>query len=286
MVTHRHQLVVALLRERPFIPVRELRARLGVTAMTVWRDLRELEELGLLRRVRGGARALAGTPDEPEFEAKAARAGDAKQRIAACAVARFVRAGDTISLEGGTTVAALVDQLPATKVSVLTNSLPVALRVRARRPELPVKLPGGWLSQVSGNVVGPEALQCIARERASTCFLSATGFDPVQGPTDPNPLEIEVKRAWAAASGRVVLLLDAGKFGLRSAAVMIHPRRLHAVVTDAPPPPAIAALLAKHGVEVVIAPSERTPAKSREPDRQPAKKRIHGKRTPGTEATE
>jgi DeoR/GlpR family transcriptional regulator of sugar metabolism len=251
MTTHRHQRILALLRECPAVTARELRAELSVTAMTVWRDLRELEELGLLRRVRGGAQAMR-TPGEPEFEAKAMAAGEAKRRIVACAVARFVRAGETIALEGGTTVAALVDHLPVKRVSVLTNSLPVALRIRARRPDLPVKLPGGWLSQVSGNVVGPEALQFIARQRASVCFLSATGFDAERGPTDPNPLEIEVKRAWATVSGRVVLLLDARKFGVRSASVMIHPRRIQALVTDAPPPPAIAAFLAKHGVELVV----------------------------------
>lgn len=253
MTPDRHQRIIALLRERAAVSCRDLRGLFGVTAMTVWRDLRELEELGLLQRVRGGARAVTGSAGEPEFETKATAASEAKQRIAGCAVARFIREGDTVALEGGTTVAALVDHLPAARVSVLTNSLPVALRVRALRPDLPVKLPGGWLSQVSGNVVGPEALQFIDKQRASICFLSATGFDAELGPTDPNPLEIEVKRAWAAISGRAVLLLDSSKFGVRSAAVMIHPRRLHALVTDAPPPPEIAARLAEHGVEVVIA---------------------------------
>lgn len=161
MTTDRHQRIVTLIRERPSVSCLELRGIFGVTAMTVWRDLRELEELGLF--------------------------------------------------------------------------------------------PGGWLSQVSGNVVGPETLQFIEKQRASISFLSAAGFDPEFGPTDPNPLEIEVKRTWAAVPGRVVLLLDSGKFGVRSAAVMIHPRRLHAVVADAPPPPEISACLMEHGVEVVIA---------------------------------
>ncbi len=255
MTTDRHQRILALLRLRPSVSSKELRDLFGVTAMTVWRDLLELEEQGLLNRVRGGAQSATRTPGEREFELKAESAREAKHRIAACAVARFVREGETITLEGGTTVAALVDHLPASRVSVLTNSLPVALRVRAKRPDLPVKMPGGWLSQISGNVVGPDALQFISRQRASTCFLSATGFDFVRGPTDPNPLEIEVKRAWAAISGRVVLLLDSGKFGVKSAAVMIHLRRLYAVVTDALPPPAIAACLAEHGVELIVAPT-------------------------------
>ena len=62
-------------------------------------------------------------------------------------------------MEGGTTVAALVDALPDQHISVVTNSLPIALRMRARRPVLPVRVLGGWLSAVSGNTTGPEALK-------------------------------------------------------------------------------------------------------------------------------
>jgi DeoR/GlpR family transcriptional regulator of sugar metabolism len=253
MTTDRHQRIMALLRENASVSCLELRSVFGVTAMTVWRDLRELEELGLLKRVRGGARLATTAVGEPEFESKTSAANYAKQRIAACAVAHFILEGETVALEGGTTVASLVDLLPSARISILTNSLPVALRVRALRPNLPVKLPGGWLSQVSGNMVGFDTLRFIEKQRASICFLSATGFDAELGPTDPNPLEIEVKRALAAISGRVVLLMDSRKFGTRSAAVMIHLRHLHAVVTDAPPPPEISTRLAEHGIEVLIA---------------------------------
>lgn len=253
MTTDRHQRIIGMLRERSTVRCRELQNLFSVTAMTVWRDLRELEELGLLQRIRGGAQAVITPGDELEFEMKTIACSEVKQRIAEYAVACFIRDGETVALEGGTTVAALVDHLPEARIAILTNSLPIALRVRSRRPNLPVKLAGGWLSQISGNVVGPETLQFIEKQRASICFLSATGFDAELGPTDPNPLEIEVKRAWAKVSERVVLLLDSSKLGVRSAAVMLHPRRLHAVVTDAPPPAEIAKRLAENGVELMIA---------------------------------
>jgi DeoR/GlpR family transcriptional regulator of sugar metabolism len=143
--------------------------------------------------------------------------------------------------------------LPDQHISVVTNSLPIALRMRARRPVLPVRVLGGWLSAVSGNTTGPEALKSAALGRTSVCFLGATGWDAERGPMDPNPLEIEVKRALAACSERVVLLMDSRKFHLASASVMIHPRRLHALVTDAPPPAAIARHLESEGVRVVVA---------------------------------
>lgn len=250
----RHQRVLAALRTRARVGSGELARMLGVTPMTVWRDLRTLAELGLLRRVRGGAEANAFPPGEAEFEAKADAASAAKSRIAACAAARFVQSGHVLALEGGTTVAALVAHLPERQVSVTTNSLPVALRVRALRPSLPVRVAGGWLSPVSGNTTGPEAVREAGARHTDVCFLGCTAFDAELGPTDPNPLEIEVKRTLAEHAARVVLLADASKFGRRSTAVTLHVRRLHAVVTDAAPPDACADLLRRHGVELLIAP--------------------------------
>ena len=249
----RHQAIFTCLRGRGHVSARELSKQFGITAMTVWRDLKTLEEQGCLRRVRGGAEAIDRSVGESDFETKGPEAAAAKQLIAACAVREFVRPGDTLALEGGTTVAALLDYLPATRISLLTNSLPVALRARTVRPHLPVHVSGGWLSAVSGNLVGPDAVRIMKRARSSVCFISATGFDIERGPTDPNPLEIEAKRALADCATRVVLLLDAKKFARCSTSVTIHPRRLHALVTDRSPPKEISALLHAHGVRLMIA---------------------------------
>lgn len=249
----RHQRILALLRDRGEIRASSLVRELGVTPMTVWRDLKLIGEQGLLRRVRGGAFPSALAIGEPDFETKATAAGQAKARIAEAAVREFVREGDVIALEGGTTVAALVDALPEHRISVITNSLPVALRIRQRRPSLPVRVIGGWLSPISGNTTGPGALREASKDRVSVCFLSATGWDPAHGPMDPNPLEIEVKRAFAECAGQVVLLMDSRKFATKSTSVMMHPRRITALVTDAMPPKAIAVQLRSVGVRVVLA---------------------------------
>jgi len=259
MLISRHQRILALLNERGSLAAGDVAALFSVTAMTVWRDFRALAELGLLRRVRGGVRAVGAGVGEPAFEEKERADLARKDRIAARAVSEFVREGDVIVLEGGTTVAAMIGHLPQARVSILTNSLPVALQVRAARPNLPVRVVGGWLSAVSGNLTGAEAVREIGRLTADVCFIGATGFDAEVGPSDPNPLEIEVKRAWTHISRRTVMLLDAGKFGRRAAAVTLHPRRLHALVTDQIPPPEIEALLQSHDVrvDVVALPSGR-----------------------------
>lgn len=249
----RHQRILTLLRDRGEIRASSLVRELRVTPMTVWRDLKLIEEQGLLRRVRGGALPSLPGAGEPDFETKAGAAGKAKARIAEAAVREFVREGDVIAMEGGTTVAALVDALPQGRISVITNSLPVALRIRQRRPSLPVRVVGGWLSAISGNTTGPGALKEARKERVSVCFLSATGWDSAHGPMDPNPLEIEMKRAFAECAGQVVLLMDSRKFITTSTSVMIHPRRLCAVVTDAMPQKSVVAQLRNAGARLVVA---------------------------------
>ncbi len=250
----RHQHILARLHEEGSLRVAGLPEALGVTAMTAWRDLKSLEEQGLIRRVRGAALPAGRTAGEPDYESKANQFPEAKARIAETAVREFVREGDVIAMEGGTTVAALGRALPESKISILTNSLPIALQIRRDRPALPVRVLGGWLSPVSGNTTGPEVLKDIRKDSVSLCFLSATAWDIDKGPMDPNPLEIEIKRALAAASRRVVALIDSHKFGQTSTSVMIHPKRLHAVVTDKMPPAAIKIALRKAGVRIVVAP--------------------------------
>lgn len=251
--TARHQRILAELQEHGEVRARNLCREFAVTPMTVWRDLQMLSEQGLLTKIRGGALCAGDRFGEPRFEAKAFASDQAKTQIADAAVREFVRDGDVIAMEGGTTVAALVDALPEQRISIVTNSLPIALRIRARRPALPVRVLGGWLSTVSGNTTGADALKITATARVSVCFLSSTAWDIACGPMDPNPLEIEVKRALAASSERVVMLVDSRKFQTSSASVTIHPCRLHALVTDAPPPKAVVRRLRGWGVRLIIA---------------------------------
>ncbi len=257
--TARHQRILTMLRDLGSIRGSDLPNELGVTPMTAWRDLRLLAEQGLLRRVRGGAMACTTVSGESNFETKFEAEADAKRRIAELAVREFVREGDVLALEGGTTVAALVGVLPIHRISIVTNSLPIALKIRQERPALPVQVIGGWLSAVSGNSTGPDALKSVRKTRASVCFLGATGWDLNSGPMDPNPLEIEVKRALAASARKVVLLIDSRKFGLSSVSVLLHPRRLSALVTDRPLTRKLSSSLKKEGIRILVAPSPDIP---------------------------
>jgi DeoR/GlpR family transcriptional regulator of sugar metabolism len=233
MIAHeRHRFLLRRIEETGSIEARGLGAELGVAAMTIWRDLRLLERQGLLKRVHGGA-IRADRAQEPEFRQKEGRALAEKRHIAAAAARLFARVGEVILLEGGTTVAEVLPHLPPRGLTVMTNSLPILSRAQALGRGWQIHCSGGVLSPVSGNFVGPEAVRFFRGKYAAVFFMSATGLDPKTGAlTDPNPVEIEVKRAMARAAERVVLLLDSGKIGLRSAQQVLPLRDIDTLITD------------------------------------------------------
>ena len=101
--------------------------------------------------------------------------------------------------------------------------------------------------------VGPQAEAYFRQINAHTCFLSATGITTSEGVTDPNLLEIQVKRAMAQSAARIVLLMDSTKFGMRSLAKIFDVRDVDVLVTDAGAPPATLDEIRALGVDVHIA---------------------------------
>jgi len=227
----RHRRILRILEKEVWASVGRLRSELEVNAMTLWRDLKHLQEQGLLKRIRGGAQAIE-IDQELDFGSKLVSRREAKQRIACYAAREFVEGGDTIALEGGTTVAAMTAYLAGKQLKLVTNSLPVLHSARLLSPQISLYSCGGLLREESGTFVGREPLSFFARQSIGTFFMSATGIDEHARITDPNPQEIEVKRSMAASAKRIVLLLDSSKFGERSLQEVIALRKVHSIVCE------------------------------------------------------
>jgi DeoR/GlpR family transcriptional regulator of sugar metabolism len=229
----RQRRILDILEREESATTAQLREECRTSAMTLWRDLGALEERGLLRRIHGGAVRVGGR-GEPRYEVKALAGPRVKRRIAARAAELFLRPGQSLILEGGTTVSELVPHLPpgdAPPTTVLTNSVPILARIHAARRPVQVWSSGGLLSPISGNFIGTDAVAFFREKRADVFFMSATGVDAARGITDPNPQEIEVKRAMADASTRVILLADATKIGHVSLQSVLSWERIHCLVT-------------------------------------------------------
>jgi DeoR/GlpR family transcriptional regulator of sugar metabolism len=111
---------------------------------------------------------------------------------------------------------------------------------------------GGLFREVSQTFVGPQAMQFFEGHHANVAFISATGLDRSDGLTDPNPLEIEVKRALCRRADRIVLLLDHSKFGRRSLMPVLPLRDVDYLITDTPLSRSFAAELARSKVQVEV----------------------------------
>ena len=227
---------------------------LGVSDMTIRRDIDALARRGLVRRVHGGAAAGQGSSDEPGFGAKVSRERQAKEAIGAAAAA-LVQPGTAIAVTAGTTTHALAVRLAAIPdLTVVTNSLWVAeaLYARGERSGQTVVLTGG-VRTPSDALVGPVAVQAVRGLHVDLVMMGVHGMDPLAGFTTPNIMEAEMNRAMAAAARRLVVLADHTKWGVVGLSGIAALADADVVVSDdGLPAPAREAVTAR-GAELIIA---------------------------------
>lgn len=213
LASQRQRLIVELVRRDGTVRVADLVARFGVSDMTIRRDLEVLADRDLLVKVHGGATAAGpSSVDEPGFGFKSEVQRAEKEAIAQRAAA-MVEPGGSVALSGGTTVHALARRLvDVPRLTVVTNSIPVADAFHARgRPDQTVVITGG-IRTPSDALVGPLAVAAIRSLNVDVLFLGVHGMSARAGFTTPNLLEAETDRALVAAARRRVVLADHTKW--------------------------------------------------------------------------
>lgn len=246
----RREAILARVHTRGFCSVAELAEQLSVSEMTVRRDVRRLAELGDLRVVHGGVSLPQHAVESAAFGTRLEVNATAKRRMARLA-ATLVAADDAVAVDAGTTAHALVSALPDSfGGAVVTHSLPVMQTLLSRPGARCVGL-GGDLYAPSMAFIGPATVEAASVVRVRWCFLGAAAVDE-RGCYGVADLERPTKNALMDIADRVVLLADGTKF-LQSAPVLFASLdRLHAVVTDVPPPAAFGAALAASGIKLLI----------------------------------
>jgi DeoR/GlpR family transcriptional regulator of sugar metabolism len=241
----------ALIRDRGVIRIEDLCRQLKVSPATVRRDLDQLEQSGAIRRVHGGAVSVESRMDEPVFADKTSLAAREKRRIAEAALA-FVEPGDTIYLDGGSTVLELARLLrDRTNVTVVTNSLYAAHELAGRGPRLMVI--GGELRRLSQTMVGPLTRLILHELHLDKAFMGTIGFTLKEGLTTTDPGEAFTKELVMGQARQVVVLADSSKAGKLSFARAGHWDKVHALITDQQLDRNFAKELIKTGIKLVRA---------------------------------
>jgi DeoR/GlpR family transcriptional regulator of sugar metabolism len=189
-----------------------LAEELGVSEMTIRRDLRQLHLEGHARRVTGGASLPSGGVRGASFEERDLSASAEKAAIAAACAAELAGAG-TVALDAGTTVAG-VAALLAPGTTVVSHSLPV-LATCTEREDLSVIALGGTYLSSTRSFTGQATREGLDRVSLDVAVLSATAVDET-GLLCANDLDAEIKQAFAAGARRRILLVDSGKIGGRA----------------------------------------------------------------------
>jgi DeoR/GlpR family transcriptional regulator of sugar metabolism len=251
----RQQRIVEEVRRHGAVRVSDLTLLLGVSDMTIRRDLDVLSASGLVEKVHGGATARdVLSADEPGFDAKSHRQLNEKDSIARAA-AELVEPGQAIGLTAGTTTWRLAQHvLQVPDLTVVTNSMQVAnVLHRDPRPDLTVLLTGG-VRTPSDALVGPVAVSTIRALHMDVLFMGVHGMTEDAGLTTPNMLEAETDQALIAAAERVVVVADHTKWGVRGLSRIAPLGAADVLVSDTGLPRDARVVLGEHVERVVLAP--------------------------------
>ena len=207
----RHRRIQELLRERHVVRVSTLSEQMGVSEVTIRRDLEGLERRGLLERTHGGAVLTQRVRTELPYLDAAASNPDEKREVGHAAAA-LVEGGDTIYLNGGTTTLQVFRHLEAPGVKIVTNHVGIALEAADRDVE--VLLVGGSYRGTSNSLVGPFATDALRRTYASKAFVGVEGVSLRSGLTTPTAAEAEIARVMIEQTrGTVHVVADHTKIG-------------------------------------------------------------------------
>jgi DeoR/GlpR family transcriptional regulator of sugar metabolism len=240
-----------ILRIDHVVSVEELSRQLGVSSATVRRDLAQLESLGEVRRVHGGAVGTESRLEEPLFDDKTSIAAREKQRIAQAAL-KFIKPNDTIFLDGGSTVLELARLVrDRSNLTVVTNSLRAAIELAAQGPR--VILIGGEFRRLSQTLVGPLTRLTLDEVHVDKAFMGTIGLTLEEGLTTTDPSEAYTKELVMQHARQVFLLADHSKVGKVSFACAGQLGKVQVLITDKQIDRKFTTQLRKNGVEVVRA---------------------------------
>jgi DeoR/GlpR family transcriptional regulator of sugar metabolism len=228
--------------------VDSLAAHFGVSASTIRRDLQHLSAQRAIARTYGGA-MLAPPLPEQSLRAREGQNRAAKSAIAAAALAQ-VAEGETLILDGGSTVEALGMLLRGRRQRIVTNNLPL-IPVLADSPGIELVVLGGTVRPISMGTTGPLAEQALRQMTADKVFTSADGIVAGRGLCEATLEQIALKSLMMQQAAEVFVLADASKLGRASQACWapLHPG--WTLVTDAPE--ADCMTFRDHGMRVVNA---------------------------------
>ena len=231
--SERHRIILSAVQDRPVATVIDLVQLTDASEATIRRDIATLHMQKRLRRVRGGAEAIA----PPQFVGLAGRPfsvnetiNAAQKRAIARAAVELCNDGDPIIINGGTTTFQMVHPLSARRCQVFTNSFPIAEHL-LKHSKNTILLSGGAIYREQNIILSPFDNDVTRNFYAKRMFMGAQGLGPL-GLMEADPLLIQAEEKLIGQADELVVLVDSSKFRNRSSLILCPLRRIHVVITD------------------------------------------------------
>ncbi len=246
-LSERERAILDHLAEEGSLSVTRLARELGISAVTVRADLKNLEGLGYLERTHGGASPAYHANVQARLRERVAQ----KNRIARAAAA-LVREGDRIMVEAGTTTALIVRYLVGKRdIHIVTNSC-LALNYARQNPALSVTVTGGEYRRLTESLVGPVALDAIERHNVRLAFVGTDGLTLDRGMTTHIVEGAEIVKAMVSRAEKSILVVDSSKYGKSGFVSVLPITGVDRVITDDGLPGEAAAEIRALAVDLLI----------------------------------
>ncbi|WP_338088594.1 DeoR/GlpR family DNA-binding transcription regulator [Pontibacter litorisediminis] len=250
-IAERHQKIISKLQQEGKVNVADLCTDMDVSSVTIRKDLKLLEDKGLLFRTHGGATLNNPYTTDRSVNEKEKIQSTEKMQIGTAA-AKLLQPNDSVLIASGTTVLALAKNIqPKGSLSVITSALNVALEL-IRHPEIEVIQLGGLVRKSSSSVTGPYAESILNDFSFSKLFLGVDGVDLEFGLTTTNVMEAHLNRQMIKAAQKTIVLADSTKFGKRGFGKICGFEDVDQIITDKGVSDYVVRTLEGMGIKVTI----------------------------------
>ena len=224
--------ILEIINEREFVSLKELQKILGVSEITVRRDIKELNDKALARKIYGGIKKIDSDPFEAKFAERRMLHSKEKMLIAKIAI-QFVNDGDNIFIDASSTSFefAKLCREKRNSLHVATNSLMAAFEL-LKNPTNTVTMIGGTLRNENASSIGIFAEEMANNINVEKSFFSCRTFMPSMGTFETNSSESFIKKTMTKNSDKIYLLVDSSKFFKRAIFFTIPINDINTVVTD------------------------------------------------------
>jgi DeoR/GlpR family transcriptional regulator of sugar metabolism len=250
LLQERRQQVLDLVSRRGFVGLAELAEVVKVSESTLRRDLDHWDELGLVKRIHGGAMFVGDESTLPALEDRSRSQLSEKQLIARAAADR-IQDGNAVLLDGGTTTLEVARLLVGRSLQIVTNSLPIA-NLFASSHEADLVMLGGYVYPRTGVALGPLTVSMMRDIHVHQTILSIGGLTE-RGLFNSNLLLVEAERQMMQCADEVVVVADHSKIGRSNLAFLSELSEIDLLIVDSGLAAEQRKLLDDCGVKVQIA---------------------------------